>query len=503
MKIRRLLPLLLVPLIACKPKPTPPKAPSYTRPPVTLVPGIGNASFPIQTANPQAQAFFNQGLQYLYAFNFDESRRSFARAATLDPTSPMPLWGVALALSPNYNDTSPDPNSRAQAWQALEQAQPLAAHADPRERDYLSALTQLYDPVPPHNLHGDRYAHAMAQLAARYPADLDAATLYAQALMDLNAWNLWSSTGRPRPTTPLILATLQSVLARDPSHVGANHLLIHAVEASRNPALALPAAQRLATLAPAAGHLLHMPSHIQLHLGLYAAAAQANRNAILADDAYYQSQHNPPPGTLAYDSYRVHNMYFLVAACNLQPDDACAQQAAAALAAYARSAHLNPWFLVSQPWMQVRFEHWTEILAAPPLPPETPKVLADMTLYARACALVATNRLPEAQAALARFTQLAQTLPADTPTDFGTPAAPIYTLARLDLQSRLDLAQHHRPAALAALRHAAALQSTFGYSEPPDFYLNFKDSLFCHSRREFASAAVSPATNPPTHKRVP
>lgn len=492
--------LLLAP--ACRRRA--PHSPGLTssRPPVTLVSGIGRAHFPIQTANREAQDFFNQGLNYIYAFNHDEARRSFERAAALDPAAPMPLWGVALAVSPNYNDVAIDPDRRQQAFTAITRAEALAqgAHATPRERDYIQALARRYAPAAgqaqDHPLRGEEYARAMAALSARYPDDLDAATLYAEALMDLNAWNLWSPTGAPRPSTPTIVATLQSVLARDPNHVGANHLLIHAVEASKDPRLALPSAQRLPALAPAAGHLVHMPSHIEQHIGDYHGSASANQQAVLADDAYYRSRGDPPVGTLPYDSYRVHNLYFLVAGCSMEGNDACAQEAAAHLAAYVApavpSGKMNQWFLASQPWMLVRFGHWQTILGSPPAP-SAPPALAAMTLYARACAFAATHRLAEAQAAHDALVQAGRGLPASFPFDFGTPAAPIYQLAGLVAQARILEAESKLPAALDTWRQAVALQDKFGYSEPPDWYFPVRESLggaLLRARQPQAAEAV-------------
>ncbi len=455
------------------------------RPAVTLVEGIGDNNFLIRTTSAEAQAFFHQGFAYIYAFNFDEARRSFERAAALDPAAPMPLWGLALAVGPNYNDTAPGPERRRQAYDAVTKAQALAVNGSAKERDYIQALARRYGPATPasqdHPLMGEQYAQAMAALAAKYPDDLEAATLSAEALMDLNAWNLYSSTGVPRPGTAAIVATLQSVLARDPDHIGANHLLIHAVEASAHPELGLAAARRLPGLAPSAGHLVHMPSHIGQHIGDYHGSAEANRQAIDVDDAYYRTQGNPPIGTLAYDSYRVHNLYFLIAGCNMEGNDACSQQAAAHLAGYVSpavpSGAMNPWFLASEPWMQVRFGHWQGILASPQPPASAPPVLAAMTLYARVCAFAATKQMPQAQAALDALADAQRRLPPNPPTDFGTPAVPIYTLARLVAEARLLEAEGRLPAAIEMWHKAVALQDRFGYSEPPDWYYPVRESL--------------------------
>ena len=455
------------------------------RAPVALAAGVGRANFAITTEKPQAQAFFNQGVAYLYAFNFDEARRSFEQASKLDPAAPMPWWGVAMAVGPNYNDAAPGADRRVQAFAAIGKAETLAqvaGKASARERDYIGALAALYAAGPKdHPLQGAAYADAMRGVSAKFPQDLDAATMYAEALMDDNAWNLWSSTGEPRATTPVIVATLKSVLARDANHVGANHLLIHAVEASRDPVVGLPSAGRLPGLAPAAGHLVHMPSHIFQHTGEYAGSAHANEQAIAVDDRYYRGLGEPKVGTMYYDSYRVHNKYFLVAGCNMAGEDACSQNAAAALAAYVLPAvpagKMNEWFLAQQPWMKVRFGRWPEILNAEPLPGSAPRSLRVMSLYARACALAATGRVPEAKAAEGELEAAAGSLPKDFPTDFGTPAVPIYKLAGLVAKARVLEAEGKLPEALATWRAAVALQDQFGYSEPPDWYYPVRESL--------------------------
>jgi tetratricopeptide (TPR) repeat protein len=522
--------LLLLTATACSRKPAPLAAGRgehpYTRPAVTLVSGIGNSDYTIETTSPEAQRFFNQGLDYVYAFNFDEAKRSFARAAELDPRAPMPWWGIALAVGPNYNDLGIGPERRKEAFDALTKARSLAAGplsgtpatpAARHEQDTIEALAQRYAKAPDHLVQPQQYARVMATLSARYPDDLDAATLYAESMMELNAWNLYTAKGAPRLGTPLIVRTLQSVLARDPDHVGANHLLIHAVEASSDPRQGLASAGRLPALAPAAGHLVHMPSHIDQRIGDFAGSAHANQQAILVDDAYYRSQNNPPIGTLAYDSYRVHNMYFLVAGCNMEGNDACSQQAARNLGRYVApavpSGDMNPWFLVSEPWMLVRFNHWKRILGAPQPPPglpgskTAPPVLTAMWLYARACALAATGpmhqvpltpaqpapsqpapsqpgqiqldraQIAQAQAAHDALVRAGRALPAGFPYDFGTPASPIYTLAGLVSQARMDEAAGKRAEAIVSLRQAVALQDRFGYSEPPDWYYPVRESL--------------------------
>ena len=245
--------------------------------PAELLDGMGTHSHPIATKSKEAQQFFDQGLALIYGFNHDEAARLFARAAELDPASPMPHWGIAYALGPNYNLPAM-PEREALAWQAIEKATHLMAKAPTRERAYVEALLQRYSKDPAADRKGlaEKYAAAMQTVMQRYPDDLDAATLYAEARMNLRPWQLWSLDGKPAEGTLEICAVLEGVLRRDPNHPGANHYYIHAVEASPNPERALPSAARLETLVPGAGHLVHMPSHIYARVGEFERSAMVN-----------------------------------------------------------------------------------------------------------------------------------------------------------------------------------------------------------------------------------
>lgn len=239
-----------------------------------LMPGLEHHHHPIATSNLEAQRFFDQGLTLVYGFNHDEAVRSFQRAAERDPKSPMPFWGIALAAGPNYN-LDADLQKEKAAYEAIQKALSLAANAPEIERGYLEALATRYSSDPKADLKklAVDYKNAMGELARRYPDDLDAATLYAESMMDLHPWQLWTKDGKPAEDTEEIISVLESVLQRDPKHVGANHYYIHALEASPHPERALPSARRLETLVPAAGHLVHMPSHIYIRTGNYDAAA--------------------------------------------------------------------------------------------------------------------------------------------------------------------------------------------------------------------------------------
>src|SRR5258706_953075 len=245
--------------------------------PAKLVAGLGTMHHPVSTKNAGAQKFFDQGLTQVYAFMHEEAIRSFQRAADLDPKLAMAHWGIALALGPNYN-MEMETEAGQKALAALKRAQELAPGANERDQAYIAALSKRYtdqmdvDPKKP-NID---YKDAMKALVQRYPDDLDAATLYADSMMVLRPWQLWSNDGKPAEGTDEIVATLESVLKRDPKHIGANHLYIHTIEASPQPDRGLASAKRLESLAPSAGHLVHMPAHIYDRVGNYDGAVHAN-----------------------------------------------------------------------------------------------------------------------------------------------------------------------------------------------------------------------------------
>jgi len=295
-----------------------------------LLAGVGAHHHPIATTNPDAQKFFDQGMALVFGFNHEEATRSFQRAADLDPRAPMPHWGIAWSLGPNYNLDIDDPRAK-RAFEAIDTATKLSVNGTAVERDYVAAMATRYsqDPKADRPALARRYSQAMADLVRRYPEDLDAATLYAESLMNLRPWKLWTLDGKPAEDTPQILAVLESVIKRAPDHMGANHYYIHATEASASPERALPSATRLETLAPAAGHLVHMPAHVYARTGDHAAAARANLAGANADRVYLK---NMPPETFYGMAYYSHNLHFLADSDMMQGRFADAQQAAAELA---------------------------------------------------------------------------------------------------------------------------------------------------------------------------
>src|SRR5579859_6668285 len=273
--------------------------------PVTIMTGLSDLHHPVSTTNAEAQKFFDQGLRLIYAFNHEQAALSFTHAAKLDPGLAMAYWGIAEAVGPNYNDPA-DPERYTQAHAAIEKAGQLAANAAPNEKAYIAAMALRFpaDPKADHRLAAERYRNAMGDLVKQFPDDLDAATLYAESAMNLHPWGLWRPDGTPIDGTEDIIATLESVLRRDPNHIGAIHYYIHTVEASPNPERALAAANRLAALAPAAGHLVHMPGHIYIRTGDYENGVKTNLLAAEADRDFMKSS---GPGNMYSMMYYSHN----------------------------------------------------------------------------------------------------------------------------------------------------------------------------------------------------
>lgn len=441
-----------------------------------LMPGLSTLHHPVSTKNPEAQKFFDQGLALIYAFNHEESARSFKRAAELDPQLAMAQWGIALAVGPNYNEPQIDPARLAAAENALETARALAGRATPKEQTLIAALSKRFQPKTDLKKCAVDYKDAMAAAYKRFPQDSDVAALYADSLMNLTPWQLWTKDGKPGEFTAEIVATLEAVLKRDPEHVGANHLYIHAVEASKTPGRALPSAGRLAKLAPNAGHLVHMPSHIYIRTGNYAAAAQSNEDAAEVDRAYIKAT----GVTGMYPAmYYSHNLHFALEAYNRMGNYAEAEQKARQLADNVRG-HIKDMpmlegFLPSVVFVQLRFNRWADVLKQPEPGKDMP-VTNTLWHYARGVAFAAQGKLAEAQQERERFAAMAKDLPGDTPFGLNT-AASVMKIATQVLDARLAAAQGNRQAAVEHWQKAVAAQDELNYDEPPGWYYPVRESL--------------------------
>jgi hypothetical protein len=445
--------------------------------PATLMSGLGNLNHPIATRSPEAQQFFNQGLTFVYAFNHDEAIRSFRRAAELDPSAPLPHWGIALALGPNIN-LDVDPEREKAAYDAAQKAKSLSANAPANERAYIGALVRRYSNDPNADLKAlaVEYKDAMREVARQYPDDLDAATLYAEALMDLRPWQLWSNDGKPAEGTEEIVAVLESVLKREPMHIGANHYYIHAVEASKTPARAQPSAQRLDTLVPNAGHLVHMPAHIYMRTGDYSAAVASNAKAAEVDRKYIEAT---KPGGIYPHMYYNHNLDFLASAAMMTGQFAEASRAADQLVATATPAvaqmpMLEP-FAAKKLYVLLRFAKWDEVLALPQ-PDQKLLLLTTLSHFGRGVAHAALGRADEAKREQRVYLEARQKISGDM--DWGyNKAARVLVVTDNVLAARVAEAEKRLAPAIEAWRRAVAAEDLLSYNEPADWFYPTRESL--------------------------
>jgi len=448
--------------------------------PVTMVTGLGNLHHPVTTHNPQAQQFFDQGLRFIYAFNHDEAARSFAHAGELDPKLAMAFWGVAEAVGPNYNDPA-DPDRYKQAHEAVQKAVDLSEGASPSERAYIQAMAKRFPADPNSDLKkaAEDYRDAMRQVVSEFPDDLDAATLFAEAGMGLHPWGLWHPDGTPEAGTDEIVSALESVIKRDPNHLGAIHYYIHAVEASPSPERALAGANKLAALAPNAGHIVHMPAHVYIRTGDYDAAVKTNEKAAEVDRAYIKSTGAQGIYPMMYYS---HNLHFIAMCGAMNGQYAEARKNADLLVAnVASAAKMMPpleGFLTIPVAVEIRFHHWNELLKMP-APDPAFKTATVFWHFGRGLALAGTGKLAEAEAEYKIVSDAEEATPPDV--IFAMPinnkAKDIMKIAKDVLGAKIAMAKKDTPGAIAALREAVAIQDTLKYGEPPDWFFPVRESL--------------------------
>jgi tetratricopeptide (TPR) repeat protein len=441
---------------------------------------LGGQRRPIKTKVAAAQRYFDQGLNLSYAFNHDEAVRSFAEAARKDPSCAVCYWGVAYASGPHINNPTMDPARSKTAWEAVQKAKGLLAKASPVERDLIEAVAARYssDPAADRVPLEKAYADAMRQVWARHPRDSDVGALFAEAAMDQHPWDLWNHDGTPQPWTEEIVATLETVLKLNPNHPGANHLYIHAVEASPKPERAIPAADRLAAgLVPGAGHLVHMPGHVYQRVGRYWDAAEANRKAIVVDDTYVAK--SPDQGF--YLMYKAHNHQFLAYSAMSLGRSAEAYQAAQAMVAQFSPEQVREMaaFMdggLSLPeFALVRFGKWDEILKRPAPPAVLPASTAAWH-WARGFALAATSRLGEADAELAAIAVIAAGLSDQSAVGFNS-ARVFVGIASDMLAGELAQRRGQHTVAVHRLQAAVAGEDSLRYNEPSDWPLPVRHYL--------------------------
>lgn len=444
--------------------------------PALLLSEKGRHHHRIATTSPEAQRFFDQGMTLLFGFNHPAAARSFQRAAELDPKAVMPHWGVAVVLGPNYNQDIDlvDAAQHKVAYEALERAVSLSADAPARERAYVAALAKRYTTDPKANLRQLQvdYKNAMGALMRTYPDDLDAATLYAESLMNLRPWKLWSQDGAPAEETEEIVRVLEEMLRRDPDHIGANHYYIHAVEASPYPERALPSADRLIRAVPWAGHLVHMPAHIYIRMGDFERAARANELAVKADERFFRRTSDK--GTYRM-GYYTHNLQFLAFARAAQGNYAEAKRAADKLLAIVKPDVAQDQMLESFSQtallVQLRFHRWDEVLKAPA---PDPKMLLSKAFwhYGRALALAAKGMGGEAAEEQRAFEAVRKEVPAKAMPGNNT-TDKVLGVAAAVLDARLA---NDPDTAIAHWRKAVELEDGLVYGEPPDWYYPVRES---------------------------
>lgn len=451
--------------------------PATEKPPIWLDNGLGNVDHPVSTKNAEAQKFFNQGLAYLYAFNHAEGINSFKHAAELDPDLAMAYWGISLGLGSNYNVTA-DTNQLTEAYANLQKAITLAPKTTPAERAYIEALTKRYakDTATDRQKLAVEYKAAMGELVRQYPDDLDAATLYAESMMNLRPWQLWSLDGKPAEGTLDIIAVLEGVLKRNPKHTGANHYYIHAIEASPNPERGLAAANRLLGLAPSAGHLVHMPSHIYLRTGDHADAKNSNELAIEADRKYIQRSGSTGLYPMMYYN---HNIHMLAASHANAGNYAGAVKAASDLAVNVRpNVKLMPMLEMFMPYqleVLVRFHKWDEVMKFPQ-PDAEMKITNAFWRLARGLAFKETGKLKEADAEMTALRGVIQTIPMDA--GLGNSSAHgVMKVAEDLLAGEIALARGDKKAGIDALTRAVAAEDLVNYNEPPDWDIPVREWL--------------------------
>jgi tetratricopeptide (TPR) repeat protein len=449
--------------------PAPPTSNAET---VPLYTNLGSHNKRISTNVAATQQYFDQGLRLVYGFNHAEAIRSFTRAAELDPTCAMCYWGIALAYGPNVNAPM-DAASGGAAYAAAQKALGLKSRATAAERAYIEAVAQRYAETPPTDRAplDTAYSRAMKRVASTYANDLDAATLYAESLMDLRPWNYWRPDGTPYPGTNELVRQLRKVLSRNPNHPGACHYYIHAVEAV-NPKAAVPCAERLARLMPGEGHMVHMPAHIYIRVGRWNDAVQANQHAIHTDEVFIEGQH--PMGVYPL-AYYPHNIHFLAFASTMAGRSAQAIEASNTLTSkvnvdVARQVGMLQEMLPYHALTLTTFGKWDDVLAQP-LPPEDIRFSYAMAHYARGVAHAAKEQWPEAQAALDTVTAI------NAATPEGADGKTALSIAVHALSGEIATRRGDLEAGITHFREAAKIEDGGLYFEPPKWYYPIRHSL--------------------------
>ncbi len=438
--------------------------------------------FKITTDSELAQKYFDQGITLAYGFNHEEAFRSFQEAVRLDSNCAMAYWGMAIVLGPNINlpmDKASVPN----AFQAVQKAVSHLDNATEKERDWVLALSKRYNNKETNDRHSldSAYSDAMRELTKKYPDDLDAATMFAESIMDLHPWDYWLKDGTPEPWTPEILSTLESVIKRKQDHIGANHLYIHAVEASKNPERALASADRLRFLVPGAGHLVHMPAHIYIRVGKYHEGSLANERAVKSDEEYINQCNQQGFYPLAYYP---HNYHFLWATATLEGDSKTAIDAALKtsqkppdslmdMCGYKTLQH----FSVIPLYAYITFGKWDDILSCK-APREERPYPQGIWHYARGMAFLGKSKIEEAKKELTELQKLKDNSEVDKLDIWGiNSAGALLKIGYEVLSGEIAAKEKKYNLAVKHLTKAVELEDKLRYDEPPTWFYPVRQNL--------------------------
>ncbi|HSH09009.1 MAG TPA: hypothetical protein VK995_01385 [Oceanipulchritudo sp.] len=444
-----------------------------------LYAGFGNYYRSMTTESKEAQALFDQGMQLLYGFNHDEAIRSFAAAAAKDPEAAMPWWGIAYAHGVNINDPAMSEERSKAAREAADKALALAGSATAVEQALIEAVSARYAwPAPEDRKPLDEaYADAMQKAYQQFPDDPDVGAIYADALMNLQPWNYWESDGSPKGRVEEIIAVLEKTMQAREDHPGANHFYIHTVEASKDPDRAVPAADRLRTLVPGSGHLVHMPSHIFIRVGRYADAVDDNKAAVEVDRAYFKEA--PAPGM--YAIYYAHNLHFLCYAAMMSGRFEEAMAAARDLERdmpeepLKEYAGLMDGIMPSNFHTLVRFGKWEQILEEPAYK-DYRLVSNAVRLYARSIACSSLGRTEQAREEMAAFKQAMEAVPEDW-LIFNNKVDQVLPIANAMIEGELLWREGKAEEAFARLRAGIEAEDALVYDEPPGWMLPVRHAL--------------------------
>jgi tetratricopeptide (TPR) repeat protein len=451
--------------------------------PACTAKGFGTVYHAVKTGSGQAERLFEQGMALDYGFNHRQAEECFRQAAQLDPGMAMAYWGIALVLGTNYNLPVDDEREKL-AYENVQKALALSVNGLRIERDYIEALARRYtdQPNPDYERLEAAYHDAMREVYKKYPDDLDAATLFAESGMNLHPWKLYDRDGKPAPGTEEIVAVLESVLKRDPNHLGANHFYIHAVEASTHPEAGLPSAQRLAGLAPASGHLVHMPAHIYIRTGDHEDSERINEAAVQADQRYFAVAH---PAGIYPMMYYTHNIHFIAVenafmgnyAASLDAAKRAQKQAAPHLKEPGMLAGMVDFYYSLPLQVMSRFHRWDEIMALPQ-PDAAQPVTTVAWHYARALAAVHSSKLDQARTELVAVRASAPAMAKVVINSQGPHNSEVIPQMMSEIvEANLAAAQHQSDSSIAHLQRAVSLEDTLDYNEPPDWPAPTRESL--------------------------